>query len=256
MKEPIFYLSNSKLHDWEKMCPIEWKAKHIDKSVEWKETQQMRWGTFFETLVIGSGVGGKVIKLSAQEMNSVYYERVKAQAKKCRGYLKLYGGEVKSRQEYIRGIIHYNGQDIAIEGGLDIRYWIGDERRIVIDLKLTGDTENEFGKFSWGSPEKMDLSQIIQYTTLHQLKYGGDYPEGEYWVFDNGTEMKEKLITVDISETTRLFHFQRLADAYNEILFSLQMDDWTPKNTYENCSKCLAPCKFRRIMPEFYKISI
>jgi hypothetical protein len=256
MNEPTFYLSNSKLHDWETMCPIEWKAKHIDKTIEWGESQQMRWGIFFETLVIGSGIAGKSIELGYTELNSVFYPRVKAQAAKARKYLKILGGKIHERQEHIQAILTFDGQNIPIEGTLDVNYRIPPSRRIVIDLKLTGDTENEFGKFAWGAPEKMDLSQIIHYTTLHKLKYGGDFPEAQYWVFDNGKEMKEKLITVDISDEARYFHFQRLSDVYNQINMCIELDDWSPNNSYENCSNCKAKCVYERIMPEFYNVNL
>ena len=261
MEQP-FKLSNSKLHDWETMCPLEFKAKHITKTqpVE-PATEPMCWGNYFETLVIGGGIGG-AFSFSNHEFGekmkrSVYKERVEEQAKRCKNYLKIMGGKIISRQEYISQVVKnpYTGQEIPIEGTLDIRYLMPGGTPKVIDLKTTGDSESEFGKFAWGRPEKMDLSQIKHYKCLADLSSGQPH-DAEYWVFDYREALKHKLIKCVISESAMWDHIQRLTDVYNEIQACIAMDDWQPRNTFENCSKCKSPCKFRRIMPEYHIIEL
>ena len=253
-----FKLSNSKLHDWETMCPIEFKAKHITKDYpEFVPSEQMNWGNWFETLVIGGGINGAFRIAPGSKMdNSVYKSRVEKQAADCRAYLKLLEGKTASYQEYITVKLKSNDgeQEMDIEGTLDIRRIVS-ALQVIIDLKLTGDTENEFGKFAWGAPEKMDLSQIIQYYLLVLLKYGSA-PEAHYWVFDNGKEMKQKLIKCTISDYAIEQHIDRLFKAWDEITMAIAMDDFEPKNTWENCSKCKSPCKFKRVMPEYYLIEL
>lgn len=257
-----FHISNSKMHDWETMCPIVWKAKHIDKSIEFIPTEDMEWGNYFETLVIGSSIGGKVFSFEtsphgAKMKNSIFKERVEAQAKACRRYLRSLGGRVVGKQEYIQGeVIDANGQVIPIDGTLDIRYQFASGVSGVIDLKFTGDTENDFGKFAWGTPEKMDLSQSKHYGLLHQCKYGGNYPPVQYWVFDKGTEMKQKLIDVIVEEFAKIDHIDRLSRAYNEIVECIALDEWLPKNTFDNCRVCPVKCSFERVMPEFYQLTL
>jgi len=257
-----FRISNSKLQSWETMCPIEFKAKYIDKTIEFVPTIEMEWGNLFETLVIGGGIGGAFSfdksPHGKKMINSDYRARVEEQAELCKGYLKAFGGKVLSRQEYIQSeVTDASGTIIPIEGTLDIRYKLKDGRMAVIDLKFTGDTENDFGKFAWGSPEKMDLSQIKHYPLLTKLKYLLEYiPEGYYWVFDKGVDMKKKLIKCNISESAMHDHIERLSEAWNEITMAIVMNDWTPKNTWENCSKCKAKCNFERVMPEIIEIDL
>lgn len=259
MEQFPFWLSNSMLRDWEDMCPIQWKARWIDKDprmeIEGQEGSPMRWGVFFETMVIGSGMGGKTIELTATEKKSVMYERVKEQAARCRKYLKVFGGKIVGRQEYLRAVIDVNGQKIPIAGNLDIRHSFGDIGGI-IDLKLTGDSDNTFGKFAWGDPGRMDMSQIFQYKILYQETFAPTYvPYTHYWVFDMRAEMKVSLLDVVIDPLSEEAHKFRLAKAYNEICASLALDDWIPKNTFNKCNVCPIKCEYERIMPEFIQIS-
>lgn len=258
-----FYLSQSKLRDWDEMCPIEFKKKHIDKKWDFEPTEEMDWGNYFETLVIGGGINGafsfdKSIH-GPKMLKSIHKERVEIQAKLCTDWLKMNGGKVYQRQEYIRTEVRdASGQLIPIEGTLDVTYMFMGGQMAVIDLKLTGDTENDFGKFAWGAPEKMDLTQIIHYGLLLKLKYELDYfPITQYWVFDKGKDLKNKLINVKVSESALYYHIERLSQTYNEIATSMVMDDWKAKNTYENCVKCqVENCKFKAVMPEFYEIEL
>lgn len=250
-----FHLSNSMLHDWETICPRVFKAKHIDKVVEFKPTQDMIWGQIFESICIGSTVGGGTVVANEAQKMSVYYPRVKKQAEKVRRWFKARGGKVIGRQMYLYTTVTDSaGQVIPICGGFDILYDING-RRIVIDIKLTGDTENDFGKFAWGAPDKMDLSQSIQYTLIHE-NYYHEPCDFEYWVFDKGTELKEKPIEVIVSEGAKFHHIERLSKAYNEIMMAITMNDWDYHNTYKNCSTCPCKCEYERVMPEIVTVNL
>lgn len=260
-----FRLSNSRLRDFESLCPMEFKSKYITKEYpEFVPTMPMELGNMFETQAIGGGINGAVTINNSiygdKIAKSEYYPRVVAQAEACKVYLKTIGGKILSRQEYISVQLTSNdgNQVMTIEGTLDVRYqWI-DGKMVVIDLKFTADTENEYGdKFTWGALEKMDMSQIIHYVLLVKLKYELDYiPDGYYWVFDHKKEMKQKLIKVTVSEYALHMHIDRLFEAWNKIQLSLAMDDWEAHNTWDNCRNCKAKCRYERIMPEFTLIDL
>ena len=250
-----FILSNSKMHDYERLCPIEFKAKHIDKNYPgFEPTKAMDMGNIFETLVIGGTINGAVTfetsKYGKTLQNGEYGDRIVAQAESAKSYLKSLDGKF-TRQEYIKVKLWSNDGTrwIWIEGTLDILFTFSDGRYSVIDLKFTGDTENDFGKFSWGSPEKMDLSQIKHYKLLVDIKYSVN-SEGRYWVFDSGKAMKKKLIKCNISEDAIWNHKERLFEVADQINNSIALDLWEPKNTFDNCSNCKAKCKWERVIPE------
>lgn len=266
-----FKLSNSKLHEFENLCPIVFKAKYIDKTLSSEETFPMACGNFFETLCIGSGAGGVAYSFERsingkKLQDGVYFKRIQEQAENYKVYRDALGGKVYQRQLYVSTEVRDDeGEIIPIEGTLDIVYQLKDGKLMVIDLKMTGDTDNEFGDFSWGRPEKTDMSQVIHYGILLKAEYDLEYfPETQYWVFDRGTELKFKPIRVGveqedgrivISEQARWSHIQRLSEAYHQIMTCIHLDDWPPKNTFDNCKNCkIQDCRFRRIMPEFYDV--
>ncbi len=256
MDSASFRISNSMLRDWEEICPLVWKSRHVDETLAWKESQPMRWGTHFETLVIGSGVKGKTVTLTPEEKKSVVLKRIEKQAKDCRSYLRKLGGKIVGKQVYLDAdVVDSDGQTIPIMGGLDIRYQFKDGTIAIIDLKLTGDVDNDFGKFAWGKPETMDPSQLAQYGLIEFAKTGV-WPITQYWVFDSGPKMKQKLINVNFPDHVRFQHIERVSKAYNEITIAWEMDMWMPHNTYENCSVCplRENCIHRRLMPEIIEI--
>lgn len=257
--EPL-RISNTMLRDWEDLCPIQFEARWISKTMEWKETQPMRWGTYFETLAIGSGVGGKTVKLSPTEEKSVLNDRIKLQAKKCKQWLKDRGGKVIAFQRYQNAeVVDSAGQTIPIMGGMDIEYMFNEPeegpREGIIDLKFTGDNDSTFGKFAWGRPETMDYSQAYHYMMIkkHQT---GILPKFEYWVFDGKPDGKAMMLEIEVDEYTILEHIERVSRAYNEIIMAIDFVGFQPRNTYQNCSTCpiALDCKHRRTMPEVVKI--
>lgn len=257
--EPL-RISNTMLRDWEDLCPLVFKARWIDKTLEWKETQPMRWGTYFETLAIGSGVGGKTVKLTSVEEKSVLNDRIKAQAKKCKQWFKDRGGKVIAFQRYQNAeIVDSEGQTIPIMGGMDVEYLFNEPeegpKAGIIDLKFTGDNDSTFGKFAWGKPETMDMSQAIHYALIQQY-HTGEYPRFEYWVFDGKPDLKAMMMNVNVADYTITEHIERVSKAYNEITMAIDFLGFLPRNTYKNCSTCPInkDCKHRRTMPELIEV--
>lgn len=257
MKDGVYYLSNSEMTSWEQMCPQVWKAKYIDCIIPDDPSEAMMYGSWFETLAIGSGVNGKITQPTAKMEKSDYADRVKQQATDCRRYFKTLGGKIISRQEYIyTTIIDADGQVIPLCGGLDVLYGFPHTERsnIIIDLKFTGDNDSDFGPYQYGNPEKINPQQAVHYKMLHKAKYGID-AAFEYWIFDKSPSCKQKRIGVEVSEMTELLHIEKCSRIYNEIIMSLEMDDWGFKNSFDNCRSCPIKCVYERVLPDLIEIT-
>lgn len=244
------------LRDWEDMCPIQWKSKWIDKNPAFDidDKEVIRWGIFFETMVIGMGMGGKTVELTPEERKSVLYQRIKDQAKKCKEYLDLLAGKIIGRQQELKAEVEFEGQMIPISGNLDVIYQFVDLSIAIIDLKLAGSTDSTFGKFAWGAPDKMDMSQIIHYKLLYAIVYNKE-TKSQYWVFDTSPAMQCVPLNVIVSEHTTYKHIERCAKVYNEITESIAINYWEPKNTFKNCNGCPVACAHQRLMPEFIEVN-
>ncbi len=261
MKEPLS-ISQSMVKDFESMCPIAFNAKWSFEGDEednpWYigEKQAIRFGVHFETLAIGSGMGGKTISWTDKEKSSVYHDRIKAQAKVCRDYLKALGGKIKSTQKFVQAEFEHQGITIKIQGNWDVEYEFKDGTGAVIDLKSTGDLKNSFGKFQWSNAEKIDITQLIQYRLLYYLNKG-TWPRTIFLVFDLSAEEKFVPYEVEISEQTIDEYKDRLLQVYSDISNAMTLDYWEPKPSFMECKICPLKdnCRYQQKYPEFVLIS-
>jgi hypothetical protein len=188
---------------------------------------------------------------------SEYYPRIQQQAADCRRYFKALGGKILSRQQYIyTSVIDADGQEILICGGLDVLYGFPDQERnkLIIDLKLTGDNENDFGKYQFGNASKINPQQAVHYTVLHEAFF--KKPAAfEYWVYDKSPSMKQNRIGVELSEIGRLLHIEKCSRIYNEITMAIELDEWDYRNTFSNCRDCPVKCEWERILPDLIEIT-
>ncbi len=261
MHEGKYYLSNSEMNDWEDMCPLVWKAKYIDRipelNTDSEEVTVMDWGVEFETLAIGSGVGGRTISEAKRAImkKSDYYPRIQQQAKDCRAFFKVMGGKIIARQPYLYATIKdADGNDVDICGGLDALMGFPDRNNLIIDTKLTGDNGNTFGKYQFGNVDRVNPQQAIHYKLVHRAHYGTE-ADFNYFVFDKSPSMNQKIINVVVSEMGELLHIDKCSRIYNEILFCLSMDDWGYTNSYDNCRVCPVPCKMKRVLPDILELN-
>lgn len=257
-----YYLSNSEMSAWETLCPRVWKARYIDLLPElWEDSEEitvMDWGVEFETLAIGSGVGGRMVPddKRAKMKKSEYYTRIKQQAEECRRFFKLMGGKIIARQPYLYSSIKdSDGQDIYICGGLDLLMGFeGGRNNLIIDTKLTGDNDNDFGKYQFGNVDKVNPTQAIHYMLLHKAHYGTD-ADFNYFVFDKSPSLKRKIINVTVSEISLLLHIDKCSRIYNEIMMAINLNDWNYTNTYDNCRDCPVKCLYERVMPDILELN-
>lgn len=236
-------IRNSMLSDWDNMCQLAFKARWFgtDEDKEKMDIgykQSIRWGLFFEQLIFGSGMGGKTIELTEKEYGSVHYKRIKAQASEAREYLfKHLGVPFVASQVQLFAEIEVDGMIIPVEGNIDGAF--GHDRKIdlIVDTKYTADTSNEYGNYSWGRPEDMDMGQLVMYKTLVLLNYG-TLPEAMYYVADSTTEERVEVIRPDFSPSYVDWYNSRIKDAYIGINQAINFDHWVPKNGYNECKKC------------------
>jgi len=256
MHEGRYYLSNSEATDWETMCPRVWKAKYIDCIVKDEPSEAMLYGSWFETIAIGSGVQGKVTEPTPTMLKSVYAERIRAQAADCRRYFKALGGKIIARQPYLYTIIKDNeGNDLPICGGLDLLMGFDDGRNnLIIDTKMTGDADADFGKFQFGNVDRINPQQAIHYKLIHKAHYGTE-ADFNYFVFDKSEALKQKIINVVVSEVSELLHIDKFARIYAEIDIAMQLDDWGYVNTFDNCRNCPVKCAYERVLPNIIDLN-
>ena len=258
MHEGRYYLSNSEMNDWEGgMCPQVWKARYIDKTFDTEPSEAMLYGKWFESLAIGSGVKGEITEPTAAMAKSAYAERVKSQAADCRKFFKSLGGKIIARQPYLyTSITDNDGQQINICGGLDLLMGFSDGRNnLIIDTKMTGDNDNEFGKYQFGNVDRVNPQQAIHYKIIHQAHFGTE-ADFNYFIFDRSPQLKQKIINVMVSEIAIAMHIDKVSRVYNEIMMALELDDWSYKNTYDNCRYCPVKCNMERVLPDILDLTV
>lgn len=255
------------LNDWREMCHLAFKARWFGTPEEQKlmdigDRPSIRWGSYFEQLVLGSGVGGKTIELTPKEFQSEYYGRVKRQAQTARHFifdaLKTQGYYFIEAQKQLICDFEIDGIIIPYEGNADAL--LGDFNKkptLVLDTKYTGDTTNTWGKYAWGRPEEMDMGQLVGYSSAIQAIYRVEMPKSMYYVADSKIAERVEPIEVEFTEVYRQEYFWDLKECYKEINQSLSFDYWTHKASYNECSKCpiKATCSKAVTIPEIKKIT-
>jgi hypothetical protein len=153
----------------------------------------MQFGSYFETLAIGSGArGNKTFDLPRKTLNTkqeaanrlavskgnppIYYGeksinqiRIEAQALEFKKLCAKY--QITIAPPYNTQVLIYKrwDDDVLLSGELDIfpTLVLGAEPKLcIIDLKLTADLSSAFGEFAWGDFESMDKIQGVMYQYL------------------------------------------------------------------------------------------
>lgn len=174
----------------ELFCPS--KTYHIDmiKSHHYR-TASMLNGSYFETLCIGSGAGGRITEdlprkrlVKARELENIKRKqsglpeikgdktmdqiRIEQQAQRFKVLSAKYQITVLDENTQVRITIPWHkNPEIYLSMEFDIfpTAIITNEglKLAIIDLKLTADINTSFGEYCWGAPEYMDLIQAYMY---------------------------------------------------------------------------------------------
>lgn len=234
------------LNDWREMCQYAFRARWFGTPEERllmdiSDRPSIRWGSYFEQLVLGSGVGGKTIELTSKEIASVYYKRVKAQAETARsfifGYLREKGYPFIEAQKALQTTFFIDGMEVLYEGNADAL--LGNLKpEIVLDTKHTGDTTNTWGKYAWGRPEVMDMGQLVGYSEAIVQIYEVPMPRSMYYVADSKDEERVEIIDVEFTNEYRQQYMWDLKEAYMQISYALAWNYWQPRPSYNECKNC------------------
>jgi len=172
-------------------CALQFMETIIFKNFKWPESLSMLSGSYFETLCLGSGAGGKkVLDLPRKTLSEKKYKEMIAAGipeADIKGEKTI--DQVRIEQQALRfpqrmaelkiAINEYNTQvpilkhlwaNVFLAGELDIwpTVMLTPEglRWVILDLKLTADVYSTWGDFAWGAPETMDHTQGRCYLEL------------------------------------------------------------------------------------------
>jgi hypothetical protein len=175
----------------EQICPK--KIYHIDiiGSHQYR-TESMLKGSYFETLCLGKGAGGRIIDdlprkrlTKAKELENIKrkasglpelkgekttdQERIDEQVKRFHILSAKYQITVLPENTQIKLTIPWHkNPEIYLGMELDIfptAIMTNDGLELaIIDLKLSADINSTYGDFCWGAPEFMDLNQSYMYS--------------------------------------------------------------------------------------------
>ena len=267
------------------ICPKNIYYTKIAPEEEMPPTRPMMDGSYFETLTLGSGRGGKQTLDLPRKKLTIKQER-ENRVREERGQEPLLGqksiAQIRIEEQaerfkllcaqYQIVITEYNTQvpilkkwekneEIMLSGELDIfpTPVLGKHglQMAIIDLKLTGKINNDFGDYCWGSPEHMDHIQAQMY---HYLIRNIDFSLNEelkclvtqsvmniisnnsvlflYWVFSYGSGiLRDKFVRYDMDH----LKLAEMHESINKTVAAIEKHEkegWPADPEYERCAGC------------------
>lgn len=260
------FLDNGNYRD---TCYKRIKATRIDRSVEDPPSLTQLKGLHFETLVLGGSAGNKKWTLPRKQNGekTAAEERIDIQA------LKFRQTAVKNMMSIMPGINtqvkvykEFN-EYVILEGEIDIfptpmLYNGTILRTVCIDLKLTGDLDNDFGDYAWARVENMDHTQLYMYNYIikdfdvalnkrlnPELMQMGIIrreilPDFEnvpmfYWVFEHGKNLRNQFFRVNIDSTRTAELHERIRKVIEIIVEEdNDPDGWKASPEFNECKNC------------------
>lgn len=249
-------------------CPRYVNAAFFEKTAPEKQSPAMMKGNYFETLVLGSCRGGKKItdlprksltkvqeseNLLAKEKGeslphigekTLDQERIEQQAvifrlaaTQLRMKVVLEGENKNTQIPVYKQWDKYPNEypDVTVRGEIDIYntpVFFDDDHypKAVVDLKLTANIHNKYGRYCWGKPEYMDHTQGIVYTYLTGMPFF-------YLVFDYKPNPEWKPVYVRMTPT-RLAELHECIRKIAEKITSHDAFGWEPEPDYNRCRYC------------------
>lgn len=228
-------------------CRKRWWEDVVLKSTD-KEppSEQMIKGTYFETLCLGENTSGEELPdisflYTAKGEPRVELTRIHEQVGRFkelfdRTHKDYIGVSIKDVQVLL--------EDDRDKGVLDI---LGEDefgRAVIVDLKFTGDVDNERGDFAWGrDPNDINWDQFVLYKKLYQ-KLTGKPPIMMALVFDASPKKGIKLFEIKTSESTENDLDERI-DYMMELVKAYSSKEPPVSPSESNCSTCKVDCSFR-----------
>jgi len=253
-----FIWTQSAIKDLEKpeTCPSRWKAQWVDRLFRSPTSEAAAYGNYFEYLCIGANAKGEVttdLPRNKDGTKTATQKRIEQQAELFKQMFNpespsYLGYDIADTQVKLVGEI----EGIPIEGTADIT-----GATVLTDLKLTEDIENTRTQYGWGHPvENLDLLQQVLYAELFRQQLG-IVPKVNLLVFEHGTQMRVKIINLEISEDSlvsckaRIVAAQRVLDHYND-------KGWVYDPSKKECEGCKVqdcPVRFRQQRIEIVNVN-
>ena len=267
------------------ICPKNVYYTKIAPEEEIPPTRPMMDGSYFETLALGSGRGGektldlprKQLTIKQERENRIRVEkglepilgqksiaqiRIEEQAERFKLLCAQYQIVVTEYNTQVPILKRWEeDEEIMLSGELDIfptpilgKFGLN---MAIIDLKLTGKINNDFGDFCWGSPEHMDHIQAQMY---HYLIRNIDFSLNKglknlvtqpainiisgnavlflYWVFSYGSGvLGDKFVRYDMNH----LKFAEMHESIRKTVAAIEKyeeEGWPADPEYERCAGC------------------
>lgn len=263
----MFFCGNERNH-----CPRYLKEVMIDKTVQSLPTESMLKGSYFETLCLGSGAGGRKIEdlprkeLTGKQENAnklalskgnpqIYYGektidqvRIDAQATEFKRLCSKHQITVAPPYNTQVRIYKQFDEENMLVGELDIfpTLVMGKEepRLAIIDLKLTTDLKSTFGEFAWGDFSSMDKTQGLMY---HYLVRSIDYELNVKMGNEGLVDLLAPVIEKTIADNRILFLFwtfdyKKPIEKLGNKFFPVDWDSNAENELKELIRKCISLC--------------
>lgn len=194
-------------------CARKVYSHSIEKRL-WHNTESQAEGSYFETLCLGSGARGQQVldlprnsrngeKKSAQQRLDIQHLNFLRVCKEKGIIIMPEICQVKVSKRWEKN------SEYIISGEMDIYPVIltndEDEHVIsIVDLKTTGDLDNDFGEYSWGNFRAMDHNQAFTYL---------------YLVEDIDIELNMQMGNTKIVELSKMFKLNDMRPEFNYWVF-------------------------------------
>jgi hypothetical protein len=230
-----------KAFDKDGYCPMKLKVAYVYKTHRLIPSDAMTKGIYFETLCLGSGVGGSTVNDLPRKRNGekrVAQERIEMQAQDFPEILKAHRMEVLEKDVYLE---HELEKGIWICGTTDFTSPIWDDTdgpipKSIVDLKLTQNIYSQFGPFCWHFPHNMDHTQAFMYTHLWRECRGEDLPF-YYMVFDYKPTPEYKMVKKLVG-TLEMYELQESIRKTLEKINHHEGRGYYTNANAENCKNC------------------
>jgi hypothetical protein len=244
-------------------CPKRLKADTIDRLYEKESSVTLKQGIYFESELLGAGAKGQVVtdlprniltKKAIKEGKTIgdkkaAHLRIDEQVVNALAAFEKWGIEMPPmhyRQVELE-VPHPEFDDVMMSLTLDFVSSIkseeyGDYPFAIIDVKLTGSVDNDYGDYCWGTPEKMDHLQAYVYMRFFKEAFKDKLPEDYmppffYLVFDHSPRMKKKIVPFFYSEKTDYEMMERIELTRTKYLREQEMN-WEARPNMDQCEKC------------------
>lgn len=216
-----------------KYCPKKLKAE-LDGVWKRSTTEAMTKGQYFEWLLFKTkNREGQIpeMKLLKNGKKSTDQIRIEKQAEiffdVCKQHqIKFYGTDRTFHTELF-GYKTFGTWD---------GYGLHKRNPVILDVKLPGNIDNDFGDFCWGDFESMDKIQAYTYMEAG-LKMDGLKYDFVFMVFDYKKNFSHKILHVPYNPHAKLEVQVRLDETHAKLSYH-EANGWDPIGIVDECKEC------------------